>query len=209
MSDDITALYRAKLAKEEGTIRKDWGGKLPVALAFPNQYRLGMSNLGLQIVYQLLNNRTDVVAERFFLPEGQEMALYLVPEGSLVSLESQTPLRNFDLAAFSISFENDYPNVLQILEMGKFHSFERKRGERPVRHGWRRCVFSKSRSLWPFVDFFLLGEAEQNLNSFVDAFLEFGGNTDNRRDVLLHLARKYRAFTLPPSMMWHTTTTEL
>ncbi len=190
MSDDITSLYRAKLAKEEGTIFKDWGGKLPVALAFPNQYRLGMSNLGLQIVYQLLNDRTDVVAERFFLPDGEEMALYLRSEGSLVSLESQTPLKNFDLAAFSISFENDYPNVLQILEMGKIPLLSKERTEKdPFVMVGGVASFLNPEPLAPFVDFFLLGEAEENLNAFVDAFLEFGENTGNRREVLLHLAR--------------------
>ncbi|MCF8127061.1 MAG: radical SAM protein [Deltaproteobacteria bacterium] len=198
MSDDITALYRAKLAKEEGTIRKDWGGKLPVALAFPNQYRLGMSNLGLQIVYQLLNHRTDVVAERFFLPEGQEMALYLRSEGSLVSLESQTPLKNFDLAAFSISFENDYPNVLQILEIGKIPLLSKERTEKdPFVMVGGVASFLNPEPIAPFVDFFLLGEAEQNLNSFVDAFLELGGNTGNRRDVLLHLAREVPGLYAP------------
>jgi len=190
MSDDITALYRAKLAKEEGTIRKDWGGKLPVALAFPNQYRLGMSNLGLQIVYQLLNHRTDVVAERFFLPEGEEMALYLRSKGALASLESQTPLKKFDLAAFSISFENDYPNVLQILEMGKIPLLSKERRENdPFVMVGGVASFLNPEPLAPFVDFFLLGEAEENLNTFVDAFLELGGSTGNRREVLLHLAR--------------------
>ncbi|HIJ37178.1 MAG TPA: radical SAM protein, partial [Deltaproteobacteria bacterium] len=129
MPNDITALYRAILAKEKGAIRKDWGGKLSVALAFPNQYRLGMSNLGLQIVYRLLNERTDVVAERFFLPEGREMALYLRSGEPLLSMESQRPLKNFDLAAFSLSFENDYPNVLKMLEMGKVPLLSEERTE--------------------------------------------------------------------------------
>ena len=139
MSDDITALYRAILAKEKGAIRKDWGGKMPVALAFPNQYRLGMSNLGIQIVYRLLNERTDVVAERFFLPEGREMALYNRDEGPLVSLESQTPITNFDLAAFSISFENDYPNVLQMLKMGRIPLLSEERGEKTLL-SWREAL---------------------------------------------------------------------
>ena len=190
MSDDITALYRAKLAKEEGTIFKDWGGKLPVALAFPNQYRLGMSNLGLQIVYRLLNDRTDVVAERFFLPDVEETAVCLRSKGSLVSLESQTPLKNFDLAAFSISFENDYPNVLQLLEMGKIPLLSKERGENdPFVMVGGVASFLNPEPLAPFVDFFLLGEAEENLNAFVDAFLKSSGNTGNRRETLLHLAR--------------------
>jgi len=198
VSDDITALYRATLAKEKGTIRKDWGGKLPVALAFPNLYRLGMSNLGIQIVYRLLNDRTDVVSERFFLPEGREMALYLRSEGPLVSLESQMPLAKFDLAAFSISFENDYPNVLQMLEMGKIPLLSEERTENdPFVMAGGVASFLNPEPLAPFVDFFLLGEAEQNLNPFVDAFLEFGGNAFNRKDVLLNLAKNVPGLYAP------------
>ena len=198
MSDDITALYRSKLAKEEGAIRKNWGGELPVALAFPNQYRLGMSNLGIQIVYRLLNDRTDVVAERFFLPEGQELALYLKSKGPLVSVESQTPLTNFDLAAFSISFENDYPNVLKMLEMGKIPLLSEERTEKdPFVMAGGVASFLNPEPLAPFVDFFLLGEAEENLNLFVDAFLEFGRNTDKRREVLVHLAKSVPGLYAP------------
>ena len=198
MPDDITALYRAVLAKEKGTIRKDWGGKVSVALAFPNHYRLGMSNLGVQIVYRILNQRTDVVAERFFLPEGQEMALYLRSRGPLVSLESQTPLSNFDLAAFSISFENDYPNVLQMLEMGKIPLLSKERTEKsPFVMAGGVASFLNPEPLAPFVDFFLLGEAEQNLEPFVDAFLESGRQPFKRRDVLLYLAKNVPGLYAP------------
>ena len=171
---------------------------MSIALAFPNQYRLGMSNLGLQIVYRLLNERTDVVAERFFLPEGREMALYLRGEGPLVSLESQTPLTKFDLAAFSISFENDYPNVLQMLKMGKIPLLSEERGEKdPFVMAGGVASFLNPEPLAPFMDFFLLGEAEQNLHPFVDTFLEFGGNSVKRRDVLLHLARNVAGLYAP------------
>ena len=198
MPDDITALYRTVLAKEKGTIRKDWGGKVSVALAFPNHYRLGMSNLGVQIVYRILNQRTDVVAERFFLPEGQEMALYRRSRGPLVSLESQTPLSNFDLAAFSISFENDYPNVLQMLEMGKIPLLSKERPEEsPFVMAGGVASFLNPEPLAPFVDFFLLGEAEQNLEPFVDAFLESGRQPFKRRDVLLYLAKNVPGLYAP------------
>ena len=198
MSDDITALYRAVMAKEKGTIRKDWGGKLPVALIFPNHYRLGMSNLGIQIVYRLLNERKDVVAERFFLPEGREMALYVKSQMPLLSLESQMPLERFDLAAFSISFENDYPNVLQMLELGKISLLSEERTEKePYVMAGGVASFLNPEPLAPFMDFFLLGEAEENLDLFVDAFLEFGKNTFRRKDGFSHLAGKVPGFYAP------------
>jgi hypothetical protein len=76
-----------------------------------------MSNLGFQVVYRLLNDRDDVVAERAFLPLGTELSLHPRAGRDLISLESRLPLSRFDLIAFSISFENDYPNILKILDL--------------------------------------------------------------------------------------------
>ncbi|RLB13905.1 MAG: radical SAM protein, partial [Deltaproteobacteria bacterium] len=61
MSKKLNSLLRARVAAEKGTIRKDWGGRLPVALVYPNYYRLGMANLGFQVVYRLLNKREEIV----------------------------------------------------------------------------------------------------------------------------------------------------
>ena len=119
MPGDVASYHRARLAREKGTVRKDRGGRLAVALIYPNTYALGMSNLGFQVVYRMLNDRPDLVAERFFLPDGQEMPLYRRGGKPLVSLESQTPLQAFDLVAFSLSFENDYPHILNILDFGR------------------------------------------------------------------------------------------
>ena len=75
MSETIVSLYRERLAREKGTVKKDWGGKISIAMAYPNHYRTGMSNLGFQVLYQLLNGMGNVVAERIFLPDGREMSL--------------------------------------------------------------------------------------------------------------------------------------
>ncbi|MBW1742495.1 MAG: radical SAM protein, partial [Deltaproteobacteria bacterium] len=98
------------LAAERGTVRKDWGGKIRVALAYPNYYHVGMSNLGFHAVYRLLNNYEDVVCERVFLPEDVGTT-----KDGIRSIESQKPLKKFDIIAFSISFENDYSNLLTLL----------------------------------------------------------------------------------------------
>ena len=169
MSVDIISLYRARLSKEKGFVKKDWGGRLSVALAYPNFYRLGMSNLGFQIVYHLLNERSDVVAERVFLPEGQEMSLHLRAGKPLLSLESQAPLQNFDVVAFSLSFENDYPNILKILELAKIPLLSEKRSPPcPFVMAGGVTTFLNPEPLARFLDFFLLGEAEANINQFVD-----------------------------------------
>src|SRR5205809_7444107 len=93
------------LSREVGYIRKPHGGRLRVALAFPNTYFVGMSNLGLQTVYRLFNAEERVVCERVFLPAKQDL-LALADRGApLVTLESQAPVRDFDVFAFSVSFE--------------------------------------------------------------------------------------------------------
>ncbi len=103
------------LSREVGFVRKPHGGRLRVALAFPNSYWVGMSNLGLQTVYQLFNADERVVCERVFLPGKQEIAAFTAGRTPLVTLESQTPVREFDVFAFSVSFEWDYPNVVTML----------------------------------------------------------------------------------------------
>src|SRR5712691_403522 len=102
----------AILSKEVGCVRKPHGDRLRVALAFPSTYWVGMSNLGFQTVYRLFNARDHVVCERVFLPPRQEVADLIATRAPLVTLESQTPVGEFDLIAFSVSFEWDYVNVL-------------------------------------------------------------------------------------------------
>ena len=105
------------LSKEVGYIRKPHGGRLRIALAFPNTYWVGMSNLGFQTVYRLFNDQPDVVCERVFLPPKQELAAQLAAGTPLVTLESQTPVNEFDVFAFSVSFEWDYVNILTLLRL--------------------------------------------------------------------------------------------
>lgn len=198
MSGDIISLYRARLAKERGTVKKDRGGKLSIALVYPNYYRLGMSNLGFQIVYHLFNKRSDVVAERVFLPEGQELSLYLQSGNALLSLESQIPLPEFHLVAFSLSFENDFPNILKILEMGKIPLLAEERlNSHPFVMAGGITTFLNPESLASFIDFFLLGEAETSLNRFIDLFLEIGSRNVLRKEVLKFLAKNMEGMYIP------------
>ncbi|MGH9308917.1 MAG: hypothetical protein ACRD1U_06065, partial [Vicinamibacterales bacterium] len=105
------ARARETLAREVGFVQKPHGGRLRVALAFPNTYFVGMSSLGYQTVYRLFNEVDDVVCERVFLPPRQELQAQLASGTPLVTLESQTSVRDFDVLAFSVSFEWDYTNV--------------------------------------------------------------------------------------------------
>ncbi len=198
MSSKTASLYRSKLAGEKGAIRKDWGGKISIALAYPNLYGVGMSNLGFQVVYDLLNRRDYVVAERVFLPEEHEMSLHYGGGKGLLSLESQSPLLRFDIIAFSLSYENDYPNILKILQMGKIPllSAERDRSY-PLVMGGGINSFLNPDPLAGFFDFFLLGEAEENLNGFIEFFKGLRPGYSSRQELLEELARDVRHVYVP------------
>ncbi len=158
------------LSKEKGTVFKDPGGRLSVCLVYPNTYHLGMSNLGFQGIYTLLNERDDVVCERAFLPDAEDIGEYERTGTEIFSLESKRPLGRFDVAAFSVSFENDYINVLRILAMSNIPllSGERSPGHPLVIMGGA-CAFANPEPLAPFVDVCFVGEAEEMLPEFVDA----------------------------------------
>jgi len=168
----VAALYRKKLSQERGTIVKDWGGRASVALIYPSHYRVGMSNLGFQAVYGILNDHPAIVCERVFLPDEDELAIYKRSNHPLLSYESQEPLQRFDLLAFSLSFENDYPNVLTILELADIPLMSGERGEEhPFVSAGGVATFINPEPLSTFIDFFLLGAAEVVLEEFLTAFL--------------------------------------
>lgn len=198
MSDKIASLYRSRVAKEKGVVRKDWGGRISIALTYPNHYRVGMSNLGFQVVYHLLNRKDNVVAERVFLPEDQEMALYPETGKGLLSLESLSPLNRFDLIAFSLSFENDYPNVLKILQMGKIPLLSEERDETlPFVMAGGVTTFLNPEPIAFFFDFFLLGDAEATLDQFLELFADIRSTASSRREVLRTLARNGKSVYVP------------
>lgn len=175
---------------EKGAVRKEWGGKVSVALVYPNVYRVGMSNLGFQVVYGLLNAHHDVVAERFFLPDDQgRMSPLMEPGKGLVSLESLSPLQRFDVVAFSLSFENDFPNILKILDLGKIPLLSEERASfHPLVAAGGITTFLNPEPLAPFFDLFLLGEAEWMLESFLDGFRAAKDKRVQRDDLLKTLA---------------------
>ena len=172
---------RQSIESEIGTIRKQWRGKISVALVFPNRYHIGMSNLGFQTVYRLLNSLDHVVCERAFLPENNTSET-LRP----VTVESDRPITDADIIAFSISFENDYPYLLDILDRA---GIPLNSGDRADRHplviaGGVAC-FLNPEPLAPFIDCFLIGEAEEILPRFFQLFEPRG----DKKAILKILAR--------------------
>ena len=191
-------LSRARIEGEKGTVKKDWGGRISIAVVYPSYYHVGMSNLGFQVIYSLLNKRDDVVAERAFLPEDQEMSLRLRAGRGLFALESQSPLRDFDIVAFSISFENDYPNILTIIESGKIPLLQKERDEScPIIMAGGITTFLNPEPIAMFFDLFLLGEAETNLEGFVDRFKEIRAAGVSRKETLEGLERDIPSAYVP------------
>jgi len=159
------------LEKERGSVHKPWGGKVRICLIYPNSYHVAMSNLGFQTVYQCLNSEEDVVCERAFLPDSKDLQEYHHSKTPLFSLESQKPIFDFDILAFSISFENDFLNILSLLDLAciPLESRLRERGY-PLLIGGGVAVFLNPEPLSDFFDLFILGEAEEVIKEFLDVY---------------------------------------
>ena len=183
----------ATLAKETGYVRKPHGDRLRVALAFPNTYWVGMSNLGFQTVYRLFNDRDDVVCERVFLPPKQELAELVAARAPLLTLESQTPVGELDILAFSISFEWDYVNVLTMLKLAGIPSYATARGSHdPLIVIGGAVTFVNPEPLALFADVIAAGEGEVLVPPLADACRD----ATSRADLLQRLALE-RGFYIP------------
>jgi len=147
---------------EIGTIHKSWRGRISVALIYPNTYSVGMSNLGFQTVYRLLNQMPDVVCERAFLQDEK-----FPKNGEVRSIESNALISNFDIIAFSISFETDFLNMIAVVEKAGLPLQSCARGDpHPLVIAGGVTCFLNPEPVAPFVDCFLIGEAEALLPRF-------------------------------------------
>lgn len=156
------------LSQETGTVYKDPGGKITIALVYPNAYAVGMSSLGFQGIYRLLNSMPDVVCERAFLPSESDLDVHRRTNTDIFTLESKRPLSRFDIIAFSVSFENDYPNILKILSVAKVPQRSSGRNERhPLVIAGGVCCFYNPEPLADFMDICFVGEAEEMLPQFI------------------------------------------
>jgi radical SAM superfamily enzyme YgiQ (UPF0313 family) len=161
------------LSKEKGTVFKDPGGKINIALVYPNRYAVGMSSLGFQGIYTLLNGFPDVVCERVFLPDAEYLAEYERTGTELFSLESKRTLSRFDILAFSVSFENDYPNIVRILRLARIPLRNTERHtSHPLLIMGGACAFFNPEPTADFFDLCFIGEAEEMLPEFLEAYRE-------------------------------------
>jgi radical SAM superfamily enzyme YgiQ (UPF0313 family) len=182
-------LRKSRLDTETGTIRKPWPGYLHVALVYPSHYPVAMANLGFLTVYRMLNAMGHVLCERAFLPE--ELEGEATP---IRTLESGRRLSEFDCVAFSVSFENDYENVLTILSRAGLPLPSALRGASlPLILAGGVACFLNPEPLAPFFDCFLLGEAETLLTPFFNAF----DPQKDRHAMLLEMAQTITGVYVP------------
>jgi radical SAM family uncharacterized protein len=173
MSWSLKKKAHALLAAEQGTIHKDWGGKIAFALVYPNAYAVGMSNLGFQTIYRHLNALPDVVCERVFLPDPADIVEMQRTQSPPFSLESQRPLTDFHMIGFSVTYEGDYINVLRLLDLAgiPLRPAERRAHDPLVLMGGV-CAFSNPEPVAPFMDFVVVGEGEELVGELIAAYRE-------------------------------------
>jgi radical SAM superfamily enzyme YgiQ (UPF0313 family) len=188
MSAKIKARLKDLLAREQGAVAREWGADWPIALIYPQIYPVAMGNLGFQVIYRLLNAAPGLVCERAFLPSPEEWQEHRRTRTPLLTLESQRPLTDFAALAFSISFEADYPYVLEILAGAGLPRLSAERGPGdPLVLAGGVATFLNPEPLAPFVDAFFLGEGEAGALDFF-RLLAAGGPTRERAALLTELA---------------------
>ena len=181
---------KEQLAAEEGYYRYPLGTRLPVALAYPNSYFVGMSNLGLHIIYERLNKRSDTACERVFLPERKSLERYENTRTPLMSVENQLPLQQFAMIAFVLSFEMDYFNVVKMLELGKIRVRAAERGDMdPLVIAGGPCATFNPEPLSAVIDAFVIGEGEVIMPALMDVFYQARGEGLSRAEMLQRLAQ--------------------
>jgi radical SAM family uncharacterized protein len=156
---------------EWNSIKKDWD-KTPirVALIYPDLYEIGMSNMALPILYELLNSQSDVLAERAFSPWPDMETLMRAEDIPLFSLETRHPLKEFDVIGFSLGYELTYTNVLNMLDLAKIPVLASERDDsHPLVIAGGSCVLNPE-PMADFIDFFVIGDGEEVILELLDSF---------------------------------------
>jgi radical SAM family uncharacterized protein/radical SAM-linked protein len=178
------------LGNEVNSSHKDLGKvRLKFALAFPDAYEVGMSHMGLQILYSILNSRDDIACERVFAPWIDMEAILRSKGMPLVSLESGLPLRNFDVIGFSLQYELSFSNVLNMLNLSSIPLLADERDENyPIILGGGPCAFNPE-PMAEFFDAILIGEGEEAILEMADIVLRWKEAREDKGTLLTELSR--------------------
>ena len=163
--------------------------KVRFAMCFPDVYEIGMSHLGIQILYDMFNRREDVWCERVYSPWTDLDAIMRKEHIPLFALESQDPIKDFDFLGITLQYEMCYTNILQILDLSGIPLHAEERGEDcPIVIGGGPCSYNPE-PIAPFFDMFYIGEGEVVYFDLLDAWLENRKRGGSRRDFLEAAAR--------------------
>lgn len=185
----INERARQRLANETQLFTANGEGEIPVCLIYPNRYPVGMSNLGFQAAYKILAQDPRCRCERAFLPDPDEAAMLQRSGAPLTSLESQRPLTDFDLLAFSLSFEIDYLHILAILALAHVPLLAREREvHHPIVIAGGPATFLNPEPVADFIDLFLIGEGEEMIPEFLERYAEVRVARVSRKEKLLALS---------------------
>ncbi len=192
-----TGLNATTLPAEEGAITKEWGGRMPVALTMPNTYYVGMSSLALQLLYSAFNREDDVVCERIFWEKGAAQA-----GRPLLSLENARPAAEFGVWAFTISWEMDYFNVVDLLRQAAIPPLAADRAASrqwdgrpwPLLIAGGPGVTMNPEPMAPFFDAILIGEGEEAIPQFIELCR---AGLDEDRETLLATLDKTAGWYVP------------
>jgi len=158
------------------------------ALAFPDVYEVGMSHLGSQILYSVLNSRPDVSCERVYAPWRDMESLLREKGWPLFSIENRLPLSSFDIVGFSLQYELTYTNALMMLDLGGIPLRSKHRGpEDPLIIAGGPCAMA-AEPMADFIDAFALGDGEELALDIVDTYKAWKGTGKSRLDLLVMLA---------------------
>jgi len=187
---------------EWNAVIKDWERTpIRVALSYPDVYEIGMSNMALPILYDLLNAQPDVLAERVFTPWTDMMAEMKAAGIPLFSLESEHPLGKFDVIGFSLGHELTYTNILAMLDLARIPVLAAERSEKhPLIIAGGTCVLNPE-PLTDFIDLFIIGDGEEALPEFLNVYRTAKANGFTREQLLrqaatlpgVYVPRFYRA----------------
>lgn len=192
---DITSLIK-KVEKgtryagnEFGSIKKEiTPDMVRFGFCFPDTYEVGMSHLGMKILYHLLNEQEDVFCERCFAPYPDMEDLLRQTNTELFTLETKDSLKKFDIVGFTLQYELSYSNILNMLDLAHIPIFSRERkADDPFVCAGGPCAYN-GEPLWEFIDFFMLGEGEEVILEVVQAYREWKKSGETRQSYLERLA---------------------
>ncbi|MFO8100674.1 MAG: B12-binding domain-containing radical SAM protein, partial [Dehalococcoidia bacterium] len=183
---------------EWNSVEKGWDSvEIHFALAYPDAYEIGMSNMGIAILYDLLNHKDEALAERVYTPWPDMAAAMREGNIPLFSLESKHPLRSFDIIGFSLGYELGYTNMLNMLDLAEIPVYAAERdGSHPLIIAGGSCTLNPE-PMADFFDLFVVGEGEEVIQELLDIFRDWKRSGSGRKNELLERSAQIRGIYVP------------